>query len=110
MIERTSRQPVLKSLFLGEADEGCGTLLSQTHLAAEEMKHNSKEQRESQTKGVGNLQRQRHRCLALCQPLVRIAQRPQRPGGKTVTHHASIFPIQERRGTMLLGIVERDAL
>src|SRR6266446_8750525 len=99
MIDRSSRHPVLKFLLLGEAEEGCGTFLGQPHLAAEEMEHSSKEQRESQAKGVGNLQRQGHRCMALCQSLVRIPQRPQRPGGKTVAHYTSVFPIQERRGT-----------
>ena len=57
-----------------------------------------------------NLLRQGHRLVALRQPLVRIAQEPQRPGGKAVAHHPSVLPIEERRGTVLLGIVERDTL
>src|SRR5215831_9648077 len=110
MIDRTSRHPVLKSLFLSEADKGCGTFLGQTHLAAEEMEHSSKEQRESQAKRVRNLLRQGHCLVAPRQPLVRIAKIPQRPTGTAMTHGTSVHPIEERRGTALLRIGERYTL
>ena len=74
------------------------------------MEHGSKVQGKTQAKGVRTLLRQGHRFLAPRQPLVRIAQVPQRPGGKAVAHHPSVLPIEERRGTVLLGIVERYPL
>ena len=61
-------------------------------------------------KGCATLLRQGHRLVAPRQPLVRIAQVPQRPRGKAVANHASVLPIEERRGAVLLGIVERDTL
>ena len=48
--------------------------------------------------------------LAPRQPLVRITQGPQRPGGVDVAQHATIVPIAERRGAVLLSIVERHPL
>ena len=92
-----------KSLFRGKADNGFSTLLGCTHLAAELMEHRSSTQGNTQAKGVHNLLRQSYRFVAPRQPLVRIAQEPQRPSDMAATHHASILPIEERRGTVLLG-------
>src|SRR4029453_2420985 len=104
----TERHPERKSLFHGETDRGFGTLLGSTPLAAELMEHGSKGQDKTQAKGVRTLLRQRHRLLALRQPLLRIPQIPQRPSSKDVTYHTSVFPVQERRSAVLLGVVERD--
>src|SRR5215831_5814504 len=106
----TNRPPARKSLFRGEADGGFCALLGSTHLAAELMEHGSKAQSKTQAKEVRILLRQRYRLLAPSQPLVRIPQRPQRPRGKDVTHHTSVFPIKECRGAVLLGVIERHTL
>src|SRR5262245_60119465 len=99
-----------KTLFLRKADEGFGTLLGGTLLAAELMEHGSSLQGIPQTIGVDNVLRQGHRLLVPCQSLVRIAKMPQRQGGMAAAHHARVLPIKERRGTVLLGIVERYTL
>ena len=74
------------------------------------MEHGSTAQGKTQAKGVRTLLRQGHRLVAPRQPLVRIAQEPQRPGGIAVANHTSVLPIEERRGAVLLGIVERYTL
>ena len=74
------------------------------------MEHGSKAQDKTQAKGVRTLLRQGHRCVDPRQPLVRIAQVPQRPGGKAVANHARVLPIEDRSGAVLLGIVERYTL
>ena len=70
------------------------------------MEHGSKAQGKTQAKGVRTLLRQGHRLVAPRQPLVRIAKIPQRPGGIAAANHASVVPIEERRGAVLLGVVE----
>src|SRR5262249_37140837 len=85
-------------------------LLGSVPFTAELMEHGSTTHGNTQAKGVCNLLRQRHRLLALRQLLVRIAQEPQRPGAKAVAHHTRVIPMQERRGTMLLGVVECNTL
>src|SRR3989442_11505897 len=104
------RPPILKSLFLGETDSGFSTLLGRTHLTAELMKHGSKAQAITKTIGVYNVLRQGHRLIVPCQSLVRIAKGPQRRGSKVMARHASVLPIEERLGAVLLGIIERYAL
>src|SRR5215510_13088716 len=102
--------PERKSLFRGKADGGFSTFLGATHLTTELMDHSSTAQDPPQAKGVCNLLREGHRLLALRQPLVRIAQTPQRPGSKAMANHPSVLSIEERRGTVLLGIVQRYTL
>jgi hypothetical protein len=51
------------------------------------------------------LLRQQQRIVTPRQPLVRIAQGPQRPGGNALTDHTRVVPIEERQGTVLLGII-----
>ena len=53
-----------------------------------------------------NLLRQGHRLVAPRQPLVRVAKIPQCPSAKDTANHASIAPVEEGRGAVLLGIVE----
>ena len=74
------------------------------------MEHSSPVQGKTQAKGVCTLLRQRHRLLAPRQPLFRIAQVPQCPGGMDVAHDTSVVPIEERSGAVLLGGVERHTL
>src|SRR5262249_38277798 len=95
-----------KSLFLCEADGGFGAFLGTTRLATELMEHSRTTQGKTQAEGVCTLLRQRHRLLAPRQPLRRTPQRPQCPSATAVAHHTHILPMQERRGTVLLGIVE----
>src|SRR5215813_3123632 len=83
-----------------------GTLLGSTPLIAELMEHGSKVQGKTQAEGGCTLLRQGHCLVALCQPLVRIPKIPQRPHGVDVANHASILPIEERRGTVLRGVVQ----
>src|SRR2546427_9945095 len=80
--DRTVRYPVRKTLCRGEANSGFGVLLDCLRLQAVLMEQRRKAQGKTQTKGVRNLLRQRHRLLVSHQPLVRIAKIPQRPGGK----------------------------
>src|SRR5215471_8197303 len=89
---------------------GFGVLLGSTPLAAELMENGSSHQSKTQTKGMRNLLRQGHCLVAPRQRLVRRAQVPQRPSSKAVANHAFIVPIEEYRGAVLLGIVERCAL
>src|SRR5262245_36169061 len=102
----TLRHPGREPLFLSKLHGGFRTLLHCTHLAAILLEHASPAQGKTEAKGVSTVLRQGHCFLAPRQRLGRIPQRPQRPGGKTVTHHTSVFPITERRGTVLLGLVE----
>src|SRR5215475_2859270 len=76
----TARPPERKPLFRGEEDGRFSTFLGATHLAAELMEHGRKDQSITQAKRVGNLLREGDRLLAPRQPLLRIAQYPQRPG------------------------------
>jgi hypothetical protein len=64
----------------------------------------------SQAKRVVVLLHQGHRRVVLYFSLVRIAQMPQRRSGMAAAMHTSIQPMEERRGAVLLGVVERDAL
>src|SRR5262249_47029662 len=87
-----------------------GVFLGATLLTAVLMEYRRTTQGKSQAKGMSNLLCQGHRLLALCQPLVRIAEVPQRPGRVAVTNHTSVVPIAERRGAVLRGVVERHTL
>src|SRR4029450_3308122 len=102
--------PERKSLFRGKADGGFSTFLGETHLTTELMVHSSTGQDQTQAKRVCNLLGAGHRLLALRSPLVRIAQTPQCPGSKAMANHPSVLAIEERRSTVLLGIVERYTL
>src|SRR5262245_8325980 len=108
--ERTGCHPGWKSLFRGETDSGFRSLLGRTHLPTELMEKGSKAQDITQTRWVDHGLRQGHRLLVPCQPLLRIPQRPQRPGGMAAAHHACVLPIEERQGTVPLGIIKRYAL
>src|SRR5215475_1166464 len=85
--ERAPCHPYRKSLFLRESNHSFGVPLSVTPLAAELMECGSKAQNKTQAIGVCALLRQRHRLVALCQPLLRIAKIPQHPGGVDVANH-----------------------
>src|SRR5262249_41444478 len=102
--------PERKSLVCGERDSGFCTFLGSTSLAAKLMEPGSTAQGISQAKGMGTLLPKGHRFVVPRQPLSRIAKIPQRPGGKAVTHYTSVLPIEQCRGTVLLGIVERYTL
>src|SRR5262249_44695602 len=92
--------PMRKSLLLRETDGGFGASLGATHLATELMKHGSRNEGNTEAKGVCNLLRQGHRLVTLHQPLIRIAKYPQCPSSITMTHHPRVFPIEERSGTV----------
>src|SRR5262249_19011195 len=64
----------------------------------------------TQAMGVYNVLRQGQCLIIPCQPLVRIAKIPQGPGGMAAADHASVLPIEERLGAVLLVIVERHPL
>src|SRR5262245_16050151 len=102
---RTDRHPVRKSLFLGEVDRGFSTFLGGMPLTAELMEYGNHTPGKTQAKGVGNLLCQRHRLLALRQPLVRRAQVPQFPGSMAMANDPGILPIEDSRGAVLLGVV-----
>src|SRR5215470_10713245 len=108
--DSTMRSPVWKLLLSGELDSGFGVFLGETHLATELMKCGNRVPGKTQAIRVRKLLHQSHCLLALRQRLVRIAQIPQRPGSKAVTHHASILPIERRMGAVLLGVVECHTL
>src|SRR5262249_37529094 len=108
--DRTPHPPGRKALVRGEAHGGFGALLGGIPLATEVMDDGSTAQGMPEAIGVRQLLRQRHRLLALRQPLGRRAQTPQCLGGKAMANHASVFPIEERRGAMVLGVVEGYAL
>src|SRR5262249_36834754 len=91
-------------------DARFSTLVHCTHLAAELMEYRRTTQGMTQAKRVRTLLCQRHRLLTSHQPLIRIAKYPQRPSGVDVANHASILPIEERRGTMLRGVVQGNPL
>src|SRR5262245_22977667 len=97
-------------MFLGEVENGFGTVLGTMHLATEIMDCGSTVQGVSQAKGVCPLLRQGHRLLDPRQPLVRIAQQPEEMGVMAAARHPSILPIEQRRGTVLLEIIEREPL
>ena len=78
--------------------------------AAQLMDHGSETQGKTQAEGVPNLVHQRPCFVALHQPLLRIAKRPQRQGGIGMAPYAIILPREERRGVVLLGIVKRYTL
>ena len=80
------------------------------NLPAVLMDHGSPTQGKPQAKGMRTLLCQQQRIVTPRQPLVRIAQGPQRPGGKAITNHTRVVPIEEHQGTVLLGIIERYPL
>src|SRR5712671_3555518 len=108
--DRTYRHPERKSLFRGEKNGGFRPLLGSTPLAAVLMELRRTAQGKTPAKRVRDLLSQRHRLLAPRQPLLRIAQGPQRPGGKDVANHARVLTIAECGGAVLLGIIERYPL
>src|SRR5215471_5430536 len=103
MQESTTRPPERKPLRRGDADGGFRVLLGGLHLATELMEHGSKAQGETQGKRVSTLLRQGHCFVVPCQPLVRIAQIPQRPGVMTRADHPSVLAIEEGIDTVLRG-------
>src|SRR5262245_48070859 len=86
--ESTTRPPVWQPLIRSDADGGFRALLGGMPLTAQLVEHRRKTPGKTQTKRVRNLLCQGHRLLALRQPLVRIAQVPQRPGSNAMTCHA----------------------
>ena len=70
------------------------------------MEHGSSAQGITQAIGVRTLLRQGQRLIEPRQPLVRIAQGPQRPSSKVMANHASVVSVEERSGAVLLGIVQ----
>src|SRR5947208_2885373 len=98
MQDSTHRHPVRKSLIRGKADGGFGVLLGSTHLTTKLIEPRRKTQGIAEAKGMRRVLRQGHRLIVPCQPLVRIAKRPQRMGGMAAAHHACVLPIEERRG------------
>src|SRR5262245_51001655 len=74
------------------------------------MHYSSSHQGKTQAQVVRTLLRQDYGFLTPRQPLVRVAKIPQRPRVPNVAQHARILPIEERRGTMLLGVIECHAL
>ena len=104
------RLPERKSLVLREANGGFNALLGSTHLTAELMEHRCTGQGKTQAKRVRNLLRQGYGFLGPCAPLLRIAQTPQRPRTMAAARHTSVVPIEDRRGTVLLQVVERYPL
>src|SRR5215471_173600 len=74
------------------------------------MADGSENQGNTQAKRVVDLLCQGHCVVAPRQSLVRIAKTPQRPRPTAAAHYPSVLPIEERRGTVLLGIVERHPL
>src|SRR5215475_13449183 len=108
--DRTERSPVRNALFCGEADGGFGAFLGETFLTTELMEHGSSTQGKTQAKGVRNLLCQRQCVVRLLPSLGWIPQQPPCQGSKDMTHYTSILAIEERRGTMLLKIVERHTL
>ena len=95
-----------ETLCRGEADSGFCTILGATLFTTILMEHGSTDQGETQAKRVRNLLSQSHRLVHLRPPLFSIAKRPERPSGIDVANQTSILPIEERRGTVLLEIVE----
>src|SRR5262249_58938819 len=93
-----------------KADEGFGALLDSTSLAAVLMERRRTKQGITQTIGMCTLLCQGHRLIVSCQSLVRIAKEPQRYGGMAAAHHTSVLSIEERKGAVLLGIIERHVL
>src|SRR5262249_28191105 len=108
--ERTHCHPERKSLFRGEDTGGFRPLLSRPHLAAELMEQRGTAQSKGHAIGVRTLLCQGYRLVTLHQSLIRIAQYPQCPRGIVVTHHPRVFPIEERMGAILLGVVKSYAL
>src|SRR4029434_3074539 len=80
------------------------------HLATKLMVLGSKVQGVSQAKGVCPLLRQGHCLVAPRQPLVQIDPHPQCPRDNWPARRPSIIPIEQRRGTVLLGSIEREPL
>src|SRR5215470_1467783 len=99
----TQCHPMRKSLLCGETDGAFGILLRGRHLAAELMEQGSNTQGITQVKGVCHLLCQGQRLLAPHQPLLRIAQTPQRRGSQNMTHYTSVVPIEGGRGAVLRG-------
>ena len=105
--DSTTRPPVRKSLFRGEADGGFGALLGGTApRGGTDGTWQQQLKAKPRLKGCALCCARVTASLAPRQPLVRIAQIPQRPGVKAVANHPSVLPIEERRGAVLLGIVE----
>src|SRR5712691_11226952 len=108
--DKADCHPVWKSLFRRKAHSGFGAFLGATLLPAKLMEYRSSTQGKTQAIGVRNLLCQGHCLVAPHQPLVRIPQIPQRPGGMAAAHHTRALPIEEHRGAVLLGIIECYAL
>src|SRR5262249_32395535 len=110
MQESTTRPPERKTLRRGDADGGFRVLLGGMHLTTELMEHGSKAQGETQGKRIRTLLRQGHCLVVPCQPLVRIAQQPQRQGVMTRADHPSVLAIEKCIDTVLLGVVACQTL
>src|SRR5262245_45076475 len=107
---RTKRHQVGKSLSCCKSDRSVGTLLGSLRLQAQLMEHGSPAQDKPQAKGVGTLLRQGQCLLAPREPLVRIAQVPQRTGAIAMANDTSVVPIEERSSTVLLRVIQGSSL
>src|SRR5262249_25494783 len=90
--DSTVRPQVRETLVRGEAHGGFRTLLDCTPFAAQLRDHGSEHQGKTQAEGVPHLLRQRQRGVAAHQPLVRIAQIPQRQSSVEWVSAASAAP------------------
>ena len=108
--ERTDRHQERKTLFRGKANGGFGVLLGCLHLLTQLMEHSRPAQGMTQAKGVCHLLRQDDRLIVPHLPLVRIAQRPQRPCSITTARHTRILPMQEPHTSMVVRVVQAYSL
>src|SRR5262245_22588836 len=96
-----------EALFCREVDGGFGAFLGAMRLATELMECGSRNQGKTQAKRVCTLLCQGQRFVDPRQPLLSIAEEPQRQSSKAMAQHTGILAIEEGRGTVLLGIIER---
>src|SRR5712692_714067 len=109
-IDSSPPHPVRKSLLDRECNGCLCPLSGQLPLPTELVEFSSKVQGSSQAEGVRYLLGQPDSLVASLQGLIWIAKMPQGKGGKVQAHHPGVYPIEEGQGTVLLKVVEGNAL
>src|SRR5215467_2091437 len=104
--DRTDCHPIRKTLFLRKAHRGFGAFLGPTRLATELMAYRRTTQGKVQAIRVCHLLCPGQCLVVACPRLVRRAQQPQHPSIIAAARHPSVLPIEERKGTVLLRIVQ----
>jgi hypothetical protein len=106
--EGSHKQPIRKTLLSTEGNRRLGVLRSHRPFSAEPMNKSRIEQGEGQAEGVSDPVREGEGLITPLRGLIRVTKMPERYCRVGQAEFAGVLAVNERMGTVSLGIVERD--